>query len=234
MSEKPKITEDGGIVWERVPNETEPQSEATTPGESQRPEAEDATSSQEPETDAPAAPPQRPVKKKRTRRPVLVALGVLVALLVAWTAYDRLTATDGGEPPTVGESSTASGEEAREAETTAVNYETAILAGQTEKACGYEADAESCARILGSAEPLTASAPPTVVQSGEVARPGEAGGEEETATAVLVEFTIEDQPNAQREVVFVRSSDGKIIGTEGVGSADAGKTLQALFEEASS
>lgn len=234
MSEKPKITEDGGIVWERVPDEKgEPQREATSPDESQRREPEDATSSQEPQTSAPAAPPHRPVKKKRARW-MLVTLAVLAALLLAWTAYDRLTATDGGDPPTVGESSTASGDDAREAEGIAVEYETAILAGQTEKACGYEEDPAACTRILGSAEPLATTEPPRVVQSGEVARPGEAGGEEETATAVLVEFTIEDQSNAQREVVFVRSSDGKVIGTEGVGSADAGKTLQALFEEAAS
>lgn len=232
MSEKPRITEDGGIVWERASDKTEPPSEATPPDESQRPDPEGETSSQEPETGA-SAPP-RPVKKKRTRRRVLVALGVVAALLVAWTAYDRLTAMDGGEPPTVGESSTASGQEAREAETAATEYRSLMLSGDAQKACGMRVDEDLCLRVSGSdPEPLTASAPPTVVQSGEVTRPGEAG-EEETATAVLIEFTIEDQSNAQREVVFVRSSDGKVLGTEGVGSADAGKTLQALFEEASS
>lgn len=230
MEQKPKVTEHG-LVWSKP--EQEPET-THTPDHSAEDEAhgppESARSSAPAEgTDTGASATAAPVKRRRWG---LIAVGILLAVLVAWIITNRLTAGD-DSTPTIAQTTTAAGPQASKAETIAVEYETAILAGQTEKACSYEVDPSYCARILGSAEPLTATQAPHVVQSAEVSRPSAAGSGDETATAVLIEFTIQDQPNAQREVVFVRSSDAKVVGTEGVGSEDAGKTLQQLFEEAS-
>lgn len=239
MEQKPKVTEHG-LVWSKPEPKPEPKREARpettthtpdSPAEDEAhapPESARSTAPAD-ETGTGTTPSAAPAKRRRWG---LIALGVLLAVLIVWIIANRLTA-GGDSTPTIAQTTTTAGPQASEAETTAIEYRSLMLQAETDKACGMRVEQDLCLRVSGSAEPLTASQAPNVVQSAEVSRPSAAGSGDESATAVLIEFTIQDQPNAQREVVFVRSSDSKVIGTEGVGSEDAGKTLQQLFEEAS-
>ena len=171
----------------------------------------------------------RAVGRKR-RRPLRWALPAIALVLIGWMLVDRLVEPDGGPLDT--SSGTATGGSSSAAQQTALDYETAMLAGESEKACGYEVDPDYCLRILGSAhQPLATSEAPKVLETAEVSRPSGVGDEPETATAVLVQFTVKDQAAPQREAVFVRVSDDKVIGTESVSSSDAGRSLQQLFED---
>lgn len=184
----------------------------------------------------PPSPPTVPPKTsaagaeptKKRRRWAWIIIAAVLAALIAWSVYDHLTAPDGSTPSSTSRgTSTANTAGAN----VALKYLTASLANHPDTACPLAADEASCRRVAAVSTAFETSEAPHVVQAEHVSRGGLAG-DADTATGVLIQFTIKDQANPQREVVFVRDGDLKVLDTESVGHDDAGKSLQQLFEEA--
>lgn len=224
--DKPRISKDG-IVFSRTPRDEPgeiPKDQPTATHTRQESDEWDSLIGQDSTGEG-----KGPRKRLSTaRRRTLIAVAVVAVVLVGWMVADRLLDQTGGLGPVEGSHSTNA--DTTDAEKVALKYETAVLAGETKSACSFEEDPAYCERIMGTNAPvLETSAAPKVVKAEAVQLTNGQTGDETSGTAVLVEFTIKDQPGAQREAVFV--IDSKVVGTENVGSEDADSTLQDLFEE---
>lgn len=174
----------------------------------------------------PTVPPKTsiasPEPTKRRRRWGWIIIAAVLAVLIAWSVYDRLTAPDGSTPPAT---STGSAAGSTDAEKVAVTYYTAVLAVNADVACPLSADEASCRRVRAASDPIVTSQAPKALES---ARVQGTGG---TATAVAIEYTVKGQDHPIRVVLFVREDDRKVIGQTVIGSDDQGKSLQQLYQE---
>lgn len=225
--DKPRISKDG-IVFSRTPRDEPgeiPKDQPTPTQTRQESDEWDSLIGQDSTGEG-----KGPRKRLSTaRRRTLIAVTVVAVVLIGWMVADRLLDQTGGLGP-VETGSHSTNADTTDAEKVALKYETAVLAGETKSACSFEEDPAYCERIMGKDAPvLETSAAPKVVKAEPVQLTNGQTGDETSGTAVLVEFTIKDQPGAQREAVFV--IDSQVVGTENVGSEDADSTLQDLFEE---
>lgn len=245
--QRPRITEDGHLVYDQVPAEKDTTPDGQEPTARTSPDATEDTTAhvgrpQRDTTDEPTAAhggdgghegaPADPRPRPKRWRWVVAAVVAVALLLGGYALWNRLTMPDGEGTVTVGETgSGGSAADTRKAEEVALDYTAAGIAAEAKKMCAYEVDPDDCYEVAKLSDPLVATDPPHVIQSAPVSRPSGVTGGEVTATAVLVEYTIKDQANAQREIVFVRDSDHKVLGTERIGDEDAGKSLQMIFRE---
>lgn len=232
--QRPRITEDGHVVYEWVPDEdtgpTTAEGHTVETSTDQPAEAHDEADQADGHGEGTGS--DRPPRIRGRWRWVVAAVVIIALLLGGYALWNRLTMDDEGTAP-VGQTDTGSGDAAqtRKAEQVALDHTAAGIAAEAKKMCSYETDPDDCMEVAKLDDPLTATDPPHVIQSAAVSRPSGVTGGSVNATAVLVEYTIKDQANAQREVVFVRDSDDKVLGTERTGGDDAGKSLQMIFRE---
>lgn len=202
--QKPKATRDG-LTWTNDDDAIERPADRPVPG---------ATS-------------KLPRHRGRLGKVLMIVLAAAVAGLLVWTLMERITAP---EPAPIPTGSGAAKPQGTEAEKVALRYENGWKNLDT-TVCVLDVDPSGCERVMKVGVKFTMSEAPHVIESAPVRRGGGVTGEEK-ATAVLMQFTIQGQSSAQRVISFVRDGDLKIVDSENVGSSDAGKTFQQLFEEA--
>lgn len=202
--QKPKATRDG-LTWTNDDDAIERPADRPVPGATSKP----------------------PRHRGRLGKVLMIVLAVAVAGLLVWTLMERITAPEPAQIPT---GSGAAKPQGTEAEKVALRYENGWKNLDT-TVCSLDAKPDVCESVMKVGIEFETSEAPHVIESAAVSRGGGVTGTEK-ATAVLMQFTVEGQSNAQRVIRFVRDGDLKIVDSENIGSDDAGKTFQQLFEEA--